>query len=161
MDCARIGLFDVDTVDQWNHSRPGDGRADIVFWGGDEEKVAERFEAPRLDDGTFGFIDRPVDEAVAIAEKLQVLRESGELRFAFDIRPHTDDFFILAQMRKSPTEAGVLEVGGRAVCGFMTTWGDGFFPASLELDVDDRPLRCLIHFATESNIEAMNEVNGL
>jgi hypothetical protein len=161
VDCARIGVFDVDAIDHWNHTQPGDGRADIVFWGRDEERLAERFQAPRLEDGTFGFVDCPFDEALATADELQALRASGELRFAFDFRPHTDAFFLLAQLRKNPTEAGVIEVGGHAVCGFMTTWGDGFFPATLELDSEDRPLRCIINFVTEDNTEAMKEVNGL
>jgi len=39
-------------------------------------------------------------------------------------------------------------------------WGDGFFPATLEVDVDGRPLRCTVTFATEDTLTAMNEVNG-
>lgn len=161
VDRGRLGVFDVDAIDHWNHTKAVDGRADTVFWGRDEEEVAERFGAPRLEEGVFGFIDLPFDEALAIADQLHALRESGEFRFAFDFRPHTDDFFLLAQMRKNPTEAGLIEVGGHAVCGFLTTWGDGFFPATLELDADDRPLRCIILFATEKTIEVMKKVNGL
>lgn len=161
VDCARIGIFDPTAVDAWTHTVPGDGRADIVFWGLHGAEVATRFEAPQLPDGTYGFVDRAHNDAVAIAERLQALRETGELRFAFDFRPHTDAFFLLRELRGSKTESGTLEVGGQAVCGLLTTWGDGFFPATLDVDDSDRPLRCTVTFATEESLDAMREVNGM
>lgn len=161
VDCARIGVFDVSAIDAWNHVSPTDGRADIVFWGLHGAEVATRFEAPQLPDGNYGFVDRPVDEAIAVAEKLRVLRETGELRFAFDFRPHTDDFFLLREIRTSAAEAGTIAVGGQTVCGLMTTWGDGLFPATLEVDENDTPLRCMVTFATERSVENMRAVNGM
>ncbi len=160
VDCARIGVFDVEAIEHWNESESVDGRADIVFWGGDGEAVAARFDAPEVEDGTYGFVDLPVAEAAAIGERLHALRETRELRFAFDFRPHSDPFFLLRLIRASETESGTIEVGGHAVCGFMTTWGDGFFPATLEVDEEDRPLRVVVELATEETLEAMREVNG-
>jgi hypothetical protein len=160
VDCARMGIFDVDAIEGFDCTTPVDGLADVVLWGGDGDEVAERFAAPRLEDGTFGFVDLPVEEALAIARRLDALRTERVLRFAFDLRPHTDDFFLLGQIRKSPSESGTIEVGGQAVCGFMTTWGDGFFPASLELGDGDRPLRVVVTFETEDSLAAMREVNG-
>ncbi len=161
VDCARIGFFDLDAIDHWNHAHAVDGLADTVFWGRDEKQIAERFKAPELDDGTFGFVDLPFDEALALADQMDELRKQGELRFAFDFRPHTDAYVMLAQFRKNANAAGVVEVGGHVVCGFNTTWGDGYFPATLELDAADKPLRCVIRFATERNIQAMKDVNGM
>ena len=65
------------------------------------------------------------------------------------------------RVRGSKTESGTLEVGGQAVCGLLTTWGDGFFPATLDVDDSDRPLRCTVTFATEESLDAMREVNGM
>jgi hypothetical protein len=159
VDMARLGVFDVDAVPHWNENEPADGKADIVFWGLHEEEVAKRFEAPKVDDDSYGFVDRPVAEAAAIGQKLDALRETGELRFAYDFRPHTHPYFLLAQIRANDNEAGVLDVGGYDCCGFMTTWGDGVFPVRLELDEAGKPLRCTILFATEDAMENMREVN--
>ncbi|MDX2014111.1 MAG: hypothetical protein SFW67_28190 [Myxococcaceae bacterium] len=41
----------------------------------------------------------------------------------------------------------MLEPGGLTVCGFRTTWGDGSFPVTLDLDASGRPLRLRIDFA--------------
>lgn len=161
VDCARIGVFDVDAVGPFNHEEATDGKADIVFWGLHEDEVAKRFEAPAIEGTGYGFVDLPVERAIAIGEKLQALRESGELRFAFDFRPHTDDYALLAQIRASDDESGTIDVGGLAVCGFMTSWGDGFFPVRLDVDAQGAPVRCTITFATEEALDAMREVNGM
>lgn len=154
VDSARIGAFDVAAIDEWNELKPADGLADIVFWGLHGEEVAKRFDAPCVDGNIYGFVDRPVRAAAELAQKLDELRQVGEFRFAFDFRPHTDPFFMLAKIRSSPTESGTIDVGGHAVCGFMTSVGDGFFPATLEVDADGRPLRCTIEIATEEEDDA-------
>jgi hypothetical protein len=159
VDMARLGVMDVGAIEHWNEAEPADGRADVVFWGLHEEEVAKRVEASKLDDDTYGFIDLPVRDAVLVGQRLEGLRRSGELRFAFDFRPHTHPFFLLAQIRESDAEAGVIEVGGHAMCGFMTTWGDGVFPVTLEVDAENQPIRCTITLATEEAIENMRAVN--
>ena len=159
VDMARIGVMDVGAIEHWNEGEPADGRADVVFWGLHEEEVAKRVEAPKLDDDTYGFVDLVVRDAVVIGSRLEALRQTGELRFAFDFRPHTHPFFLLAQIRDSGNEAGVIDVGGHAMCGFMTTWGDGVFPVTLEVDAEDKPIRCTITLATEEAIENMRAVN--
>jgi hypothetical protein len=159
VDMARLGVLDVRAIEHWNESEPADGRADVVFWGLHEEEVAKRVEAPKLDDDTYGFVDLAVRDAVVIGQRLEALREGGELRFAFDFRPHTHPFFLLAQIRESEGEAGVIEVGGHAVCGFMTTWGDGVFPVTLDVDGENKPIRVTITLATDEAIENMRAVN--
>ncbi len=160
VDMARIGLFDVDALERWNEEAPADGKADIVFWGLHEEEVARRFQAPKVENDVYGFVDRPIAEASAIGLELHALREAGELRFAYDFRPHTHPYFLLAQIRASEEEAGVVDVGGFDVCGFTTTWGDGVFPVTVEVDDAGRPLRVGVFFATEDAMTAMREVDG-
>ena len=70
VDMARIGLFDVDALERWNEEAPADGKADIVFWGLHEEEVARRFQAPKVENDVYGFVDRPIAEASAIGLEL-------------------------------------------------------------------------------------------
>jgi len=160
VDNARLGLFDVDALEHWNEDKPVDGMADIVFWGLHENEVAQRFRAPKVGEDGSGFTNLPVAQAEAIARDLDALKNSGQFRFAWDFRPHTHPYYLLAQMRKHPNEAGVLQVGGYGTCGFMTSWGDGEFPVMLDLDTSGRPIRCGIAFATQEAFANMRAVNG-
>lgn len=160
VDNARIGLFDVDALQHWNEDHPVDGRADVVFWGLHEKEVAQRINAPHLGSDGYGFTNLPVSDAEALAQRLDALKASGEFRFAWDFRPHTHPYYLLAQMRKHPNEAGILQVGGYGVCGFSTSWGDGEFPVMLDLDAQNRPIRCGVAFATQESMAGMREVNG-
>jgi hypothetical protein len=159
VDRARLGVLDAGVLASWNESQPTDGKADIVFWGLHEQEVAKKFEAPKIDDDTFGFLNLPVREAIEIGKRLEALRGEGDLRFAFDFRPHSHPYFLLAQIRSNENEAGVIEVGNTSMCGFMTTWGDGVFPVILEESADGKPLRCTIVLATEQALANMRVVN--
>lgn len=160
VDTARVGLFDRDALAAWNEHVPEDGLADVAFWGGDEDAVAARFEgATRSAEGVYAFADQPYDEAVRIGRALQALRATGELRFAFDFRPHTHPFHLLARIRAADAEAGTIRVGGLEVCGWMTTWGDGWFPVELDVDAAGAPLavRIVLHTdQAETNLRAVN-----
>ena len=159
VDNARLGIFDADALGAWNENASADGLADIVFWGLHEKEVAARFNAPKVGDDGYGFVNLPVAHAEAIARDLDAAKASGQFRFAWDFRPHTHPFYLLAQIRKNATEAGVLDVGGYAVCGFMTSWGDGEFPVMMDLDAENRPIRCGLFLGTDQakqNLEAVN-----
>jgi hypothetical protein len=160
VDNARIGLFDIDALEHWNEDHPVDGRADVAFWGLHEKEVAARFNAPKLGDDGYGFANLPVADAEAIARNLDALKQSGEFRFAYDFRPHTHPYYLLAQIRRHPNEAGILQVGGFSMCGFATSWGDGEFPVMLDLDAQNQPVRCGLAFATPESIAGMRQVNG-
>ena len=160
VDNARIGLFDLDALAHWNEERSVDGLADVAFWGLHENEVAARFRAPKLGDDGSGFANLPVAQAEAFARDLEALKNSGEFRFAWDFRPHNHPFYMLAQIRKNQNEAGVLDVGGSMACGFMTSWGDGEFPVLIDLDAQNRPVRCGLFFATNEAMANMREVNG-
>jgi hypothetical protein len=160
VDNARIGLLDIDALEHWNEDNPVDGRADVAFWGLNEQEVAARFNAPKLGTDGYGFANLPVADAEAVARNLDALKQGGELRFAYDYRPHTHPYYLLAQIRKHSNEAGILQVGGLGMCGFATTWGDGEFPVMLDLDAQNQPVRCGISFATPETMAGMREVNG-
>lgn len=160
VDNARIGLFDVDALGAWNEEAPVDGLADVVFWGLHQNEVAAQFRAPSLGEDGFGFKDLPVAQAMPLAQQLDQLRNTGQYRFAFDYRPHTHPYYLLAQLRENPTEAGVLDVGGMLACGFMTTWGDGEYPVLLDLDAQNRPIRCGIFLATQESMANVQAVNN-
>lgn len=160
VDTARVGLFDRDALAKWNEHEPSDGLADVAFWGGDEDEVARRFGVGRIAEGVYGKENLPYAEAAELGRALHALRETRELRFAFDFRPHTHPFHLLAQIRASENESGTIELGGLASCGLMTTWGDGWFPVELDVDETGRPLRVRVVFDTkesESNLDAVNE----
>lgn len=160
VDSARIGLFDIEAVAHWNESVAVDGLADVVFWGLHENELAAHYRAPRLGDDGFGFANLPVAQAESFARELEAVRNGGQFRFAFDFRPHSHPYHLLAQIRRTPSEAGVLDVGGALACGFMTTWGDGEFPVLLDLDAHGRPVRCGLFFATNEAQQGIREVNG-
>lgn len=159
VDNARIGVFDVDALASWNEDQPVDGLADVAFWGLHEKEVAARFRAPSLGEDGSGFQNLPVPQAESLCRELDALKSSGQFRFAWDFRPHTHPYYMLAQIRRNQNEAGVLNLGGTMACGFMTSWGDGEFPVLIDLDAQNRPIRCGIFFATQEAMANMQAVN--
>jgi len=155
-----VGLFDREALAEWNEHEPSDGLADVAFWGGDEDEVARRFGVGRIAEGVYGRENLPYAEAVELGRALHALRESRELRFAFDFRPHTHPFHLLAQIRAREDEAGTIELGGLTSCGLMTTWGDGWFPVELDVDAAERPLRLRVVFDTEQAEETLDAVDA-
>ena len=136
VDEARLAFADPDALTDWRTGESVDGLADVVFWGRDVETLAERSDAPALDEHVYGWRDLPLDDALDRAHELQRIRESGDLAFAFDFRPHDDHYRLLRHARTAPTESASIEIDGRIVCGFFTSWGDGAFPVRRDLDAN-------------------------
>ncbi len=138
VDWARFVFADADALSGWVHDEPVDGLADVVFWGLHEAEVAAEFGAPRTGtpgDDHFGWLDLPVAEAYAKAVALGERRGAApERRFAFDFRPHSHHWQVMAGVRASEHEAASIDVGGARVMFAMTTVGDGVFPVHVELD---------------------------
>jgi hypothetical protein len=132
VDEARLAFADPDALTAWRTGDPVDGLADLAFWGRDAEVLAARIGAGRLDDGTYGWKDLPVDEAVSKARGL----EARELRFAHEVRPHDDHYRLLSLARKARTGSASIGIGERQVCGFFTSWGDGAFPVRRDVAAD-------------------------
>ncbi len=138
VDFARILLADATVPGHWQHSAAIDGRADFLFWGRDAAVLAEAVAAPRLEGGSFGWLDRPVDEVVALGTRAEQERDARGLRLATDFRPHSHHWRALEAARASPHEAASVDVGPLRVCLAFTRQGDGIFPVHRELDVHGR-----------------------
>jgi hypothetical protein len=110
-----------------------DGKADFVFWGRDAAEAARQAKAPALGDGEFGWRNLPADQAARLGIAVEEQRQMG-LRFATDFRPHSHHYYVMDQIRTTPTGSATLEVGGTRLCAFNTTWGDGCFPVFRDLD---------------------------
>lgn len=130
VDAARLMFCDAEALGAWNHDEPSDGLFDVVFWGRDAERVAASMDAPlqqAAGDRTYGWVDIEEDGARNVWRQLSKLRDGGEAKFAFDVRPHSDHYRLLAAARNTPTESAGLDVGDGRVVGFFTSWGDGAF----------------------------------
>jgi len=141
VDHARFVFADADALSSWEHVRPLDGLADLVFWGRDQEQVAAEFSAPRLGDAEYGWVDLPVKEAYQRGLAIETRRnEPDGPKFAFDFRPHSHHWKVMGLVRASDYEAGVIQVGGADILMAMTSVGDGFFPVYLDVDAAGIPV---------------------
>lgn len=134
VDFARVLFADSSIGQHWKHDEAIDGRADFVFWGRDAEALATAVGAPRLDAGTFGWVDRPVDEVVAAGGNAEALKAASGFKLATDFRPHSHHYQALALARASPVQAASLDVAHLRVCLAFTGCGDGVFPVFVERD---------------------------
>lgn len=151
VDEARLMFADPTALNEWRGDVPADGLADLAFWGRDATAVADRVGASVLQSSgreIFGWADRPVAEIIELGQQLQAIHEDPSLKFAMDFRPHDDHQRLLAIARESPTESGTIDVGGAAVTGFFTTWGDGAFPVFRDLDANGSTCRFRVELAS-------------
>jgi hypothetical protein len=76
-------------------------------------------------------------EAYAKAVALNDYRTTTPTRkFAFDFRPHSHLWQVMADVRASENEAATIDVGGARLMFVMTSVGDGFFPVHVERDAE-------------------------
>ncbi len=140
VDNARFVFADADALNAWVHEESIDGLADVVFWGRDEDSVAAEFGAARTGtpgDDVYGWLNLPLAEAYDRAVALQDRRGAEPARmFAFDFRPHSHHWQVMAGVRGSAHEAATIEVGGARLMFAMTSMGDGFFPVHVEVDAE-------------------------
>ncbi|MFC4017589.1 hypothetical protein ACFOW4_06485 [Micromonospora sp. GCM10011542] len=144
VDHARFVFADADALSSWIHDDSIDGLADVAFWGRDEELIAAEFGASRTDtpgDDHYGWLDLPIRQAYQRAVALRE-RRGAEPRamFAFDFRPHSHHWQVMAGVRASEHEAATVTVGGAEVMMVMTSVGDGVFPVHLDLDAAGSPI---------------------
>jgi len=159
VDEARLMFADADALGAWSHEAPLDGMADFAFWGRDAAGIVSKVGAPQLDDGVFGWCDLAIQRAFNLGTAVESMRTEGA-KFATDFRPHSHHFAMMKQVRASPTESGVLDLGGARLCAFMTSWGDGFFPVHLDLDAERRPVRLRVDLGTEARIASIDALTG-
>ncbi|MEU4244352.1 hypothetical protein [Actinoplanes sp. NPDC026619] len=148
VDAARFVFADADALGSWVHEDSLDGLADVAFWGGDEDLIAAEFGAERT--GTpgedhYGWVDLPIQQAYDRAVALNDRRNAApRARFAFDFRPHSHHFQVMAAVRAAEHEAATITVGDAEIMMAMTSVGDGFFPVHLDLDAAGAPVAATI-----------------
>jgi hypothetical protein len=71
-----------------------------------------------------------VEKACAV----QSWKEETGRRVMVDFRPHSHHWQVMRQIRASEVEAGTVDVGDARLLCVMTSWGDGYFPVSADLD---------------------------
>jgi len=150
VDWARLMFADVDALGDWHHNKALDGMADCVFWGQDEEPLAQALGAPRLDDG-FGWLNLPVGYARQRVRTVEDARMNG-WKVAVDFRPHSHHWQLMRQVRASASQSGTVELGAAKLCGFMTSWGDAIFNTMVERDAVGRLVRLTIDCGNEEMV---------
>lgn len=155
VDWARLMFADVDALSAWQHEDSIDGLADVAFWGRDVDAAAEALDAPMLGTGgearTPGWRNLPYDEAFQKAVAVGRWKAADPARrLAFDFRPHSHNWQVMADVRGSDNDAAGIEVGGARLLMAMTSWGDGMFPVHAVLDADGEFVQVRVVFEDES-----------
>lgn len=159
IDMARLMFCDLEAAGKWQHLDSIDGLADFVFWGRDAFRLAKRYEAPVINGKFYGFVDQPLGEVLELAVKVQKHLEHHRMVAATEFRPHSDHWRMLKAVSERDTESGEIELDGSICCGFMTSWGDGFFPVYLDLDEKGGLVAIRIDLGTEETLKGMRLVN--
>ncbi|WP_405460987.1 hypothetical protein OG786_26700 [Streptomyces sp. NBC_00101] len=151
VDWARVLFGDVDALSAWQHEDSMDGLADVAFWGAAAEEAATMFSPPEWrepgEEGVRGWTALPVPKAVDRARALSRWKDETGRRMAVDFRPHSHHWQIMRQVRASHVEAGSVELGDARVLCAMTSWGDGFFPVTADLDAAGDLLAVRVRFS--------------
>lgn len=159
-------LIDTGYLNMWSHDKPpvmpagilssdeatekANTFVDLKLVGKDAEKVAFQFEAPRLSESEFGWIDMPIDEAAAHGIELEEYRDGNQLRVAGDFRPHSHHWQVLRDTRASNTNSATIEIDGARLMSFCTLWGDGKYDVYRGMDANGSLLRIRIDLATSA-----------
>lgn len=159
VDMARLMFCDLEAAAEWKHQDSIDGLADFVFWGRDAVRLANKFKAPLIEGNIYGYVDKPLEEAAEIGMQVQKHLEHHHLVAACDFRPHSDHWRMLKALSEQETESGVIDLSDSRCCGFMTSWGDGFFPVHLDLASNGELVRLRIELGTPETIRGMRMVN--
>lgn len=158
VDKARLFFADLDAVGAWEHERPLDGKADFLIWGKDAPLAARTLNIPKLADGEFGWLDEPVGEVARKGIAVEQEQQKRGWKMATDFRPHSHHYRLMKPLREEPTQSGCIDVGGATVCGFSTTWGDGFFPVFRELTAAGELVRIRIRLGDENRVELIHNL---
>jgi hypothetical protein len=148
VDRARLMFADADVLGQWQHDEPLDGKVDVVFWGRGAAGIARKLGASRLDlpgePNVYGWIDLTEMEPVEAYRRVEALG----MKLQLDFRPHSHNYQLLAQIRATKTSSGTVTLS-MPVCGFSTSWGDGFFDVYRDFAADGSLVRLRIDMGTE------------
>ena len=158
VDKARLFFADLDAVGAWEHEQPLDGRADFLIWGKDAALAARTLNIPKLADNEFGWVDEPVHEVArkGIGVEEEMARRGWKM--ATDFRPHSHHYQLMKPLREEPTASGCIDVGGATVCGFSTSWGDGFFPVWRELSATGELVRIRVQLGDDERVKLIHKL---
>ncbi len=159
VDMARLMFCDLEAAGKWQHLESIDGLADFVFWGKDAMRLVNKFDAPHLEGAIYGFVDKPINELAELALEVQEHVELHHIVAATDFRPHSDHWRMLRNISQHENEAGEIELGASRCCGFMTSWGDGFFPVYVDLDENGSLIQIRVELGTDETLAGMRMVN--
>ncbi|WP_455352757.1 hypothetical protein [Streptomyces sp. SYSU K217416] len=129
----RCGMVVGDAVglDAWTgmDDEPADGLADVSYWGRYEDDAYAQFGGERIAqygvDGTHGWLDLPVAEAVAREAELISWRDRHHGKgLVVSIDKHTDFHRFRRAGWHHPLRVGAIEVGGCQVLGIEWDQGD-------------------------------------
>ncbi|WP_225860351.1 hypothetical protein [Streptomyces triticiradicis] len=110
--------------------RSTDGLADVTYWGKYEDTVHARFGGDHIPQhfsghGPRGWLDLPLAEAEAVAERLRTwVREGPGNGLMVSVDAHTDFHRFNRAGWSHPLLAGVIDVGGCSVLGLGWDPGD-------------------------------------
>jgi hypothetical protein len=135
-----------------------DGLADFVFWGKDALAIAEKFQASRLDDCNFGWVNVPDARMHTYAQPVQDWIKSQRLHAGVDYRPHCNLEKLNAQIRDRELEAGQLELAGAQACGFRNRWGDGIYTVIRDFNAGGRLVRIRLDVGNEETQSRLRRV---
>jgi hypothetical protein len=149
---------DLEAFGQFRMWETLDGRTDFVFWGKDAPAIAEKFQASRLDDNNFGWLNVPAADVYRFAQPVQDWIKSQKLYAGVDYRPHCNLEKLNAQIRETEFESGQFELNGTRACGFRNSWGDGIFTVIRDLDANGRLVRVRLDVGNEQTQSRLRRV---
>ncbi|MFI5528874.1 hypothetical protein ACIA8O_10015 [Kitasatospora sp. NPDC051853] len=131
VDRCGMVVGDASGLDVWTGpaDEPLDGLADVFYWGRYEDGAHARFGGERIaeDDveASYGWLDLPLAEAVALAAEIEVWQGGLHSRgVAVGVEEHTDFHRFRRAAWHRPLHDGVIEVGGCRVLGIDWDQGD-------------------------------------
>ena len=145
---GRMVVVDAALDLDWDVDVSTDGSADVAFWGRHGAEVAAEVGAgpltsPGEDHGAFGWRGLPVAEAERIARDLEAMR-SQERAFVVDLRPHTEQWRHLENLRQSRTRSSEIEQDGARLIMFDSDFGRHLCFIGADFDAAGQILRVII-----------------
>ena len=145
---GRMVVVDAALDLAWDNDISIDGLADVTFLGRHGVEVAADVGAgpvasPGEGHGVFGWRDLPVAEAARIARDLEAMR-SPEKAFVVDLRPHTEQWRHLENLRLSRKRSIEIEQDGARLIMFDNASGHDLCFIDAEFDAAGQILRVIV-----------------
>ena len=136
VDWAHVIFADVASLSAWVHEASLDGRADVVYWGDDQDECRAAFGGDLLRDGELGWRDLPDDEAQRHVLALESWRDHDARSVVVDYRPHSHHHRIMRTIGSDEDQVAELELGDGRVFAMVTGGRDGVFDVEVDRAAD-------------------------